>query len=175
MVESPSKITFRIAVQTISAANAREHWAKKASRVATERSAVWATWIQALRPTVKPPATVDLTRIGPKALDDDNLRGALKGVRDEIALRVLKVDDADPRVVWNYHQHLRGGRKEYGVLVEVAPLSVPDPSMICQALRSGRACSRLATWTRDGRPVCPLHKKQKTVTFQEDTDDRRCP
>jgi hypothetical protein len=40
-----------------------------------------------------------LTRISPRELDDDNLAGALKAVRDGVA-DALKVNDCDPRVVW---------------------------------------------------------------------------
>lgn len=40
-----------------------------------------------------------LTRVSPRNLDDDNLAGALKAVRDGVA-DALKVNDRDPRVVW---------------------------------------------------------------------------
>lgn len=36
-------------------------------------------------------------------LDDDNLRSALKAVRDGIAEK-LGIDDRDPRVEWRYGQ-----------------------------------------------------------------------
>jgi hypothetical protein len=64
------------------------------------------------------PVTITLTRLGPSnGLDDDNLAGACKGVRDELA-RWLKVDDRDPRVTWLYGQQRT---KEWAVQVEVEP------------------------------------------------------
>lgn len=47
---------------------------------------------------------VRLTRVSPGTLDsEDNLRGALKHIRDGVASR-LKFDDASPLVEWQYHQ-----------------------------------------------------------------------
>jgi hypothetical protein len=64
------------------------------------------------------PCVVTLTRIAPRALDDDNLRGALKATRDEVAAWLL-VDDRDPRVTWTYAER-RGAVREYAVEVSVA-------------------------------------------------------
>lgn len=64
--------------------NAREHWQQRHRRVKGERHAVAWMLKTAQRPSI--PCTVLLTRSAPSAgLDDDNLRAALKGVRDEIA------------------------------------------------------------------------------------------
>lgn len=68
------------------------------------------------------PCTVTLTRQSPRALDDDNVRGALKAVRDEVAA-FLGVDDRDPRVRWEYAQE-KTTAGTYGVRVlieEVQP------------------------------------------------------
>lgn len=56
---------------------------------------------------------VVIIRRGPKPLDDDNLAFAYKGLRDAIAWS-LDVDDADPRIKWNYSQ-IPG--KPYGTIV----------------------------------------------------------
>lgn len=54
------------------------------------------------------PCVVLMTRVGPSnGLDDDNLHGALKGVRDQIAAW-LGIDDRDKRVKWICEQR-RGG------------------------------------------------------------------
>jgi hypothetical protein len=50
-----------------------------------------------------------------KILDDDNLRGCLKAVRDGVA-DWLGINDNDPRVSWHYAQ--RNGTA-WGVEVEV--------------------------------------------------------
>lgn len=91
-----------IPIRTVSALNAREHWTKRTRRVKAERMATFYT----LKPHKPPamPCVVTMTRLGPSnGLDDDNLRGALKGVRDQIA-EWFGIDDRDPRVVWAYGQ-----------------------------------------------------------------------
>ena len=62
--------------------------------------------------------TVTLTRIAPRKLDCDNLRGALKAVRDGVA-DWLGVDDGSERITWKYAQE-RGKPKWHSVRVEVA-------------------------------------------------------
>ncbi len=105
-----SPITIQI--RTVSAPNRREHWAKKARRVKSERLAAYLA-IPSLGAGL--PSSVKLTRIAPRSLDDDNLRGCLKAVRDGIADR-LGIDDRDPRVEWCYGQE-KGAPKEYAVRV----------------------------------------------------------
>jgi len=48
----------------------------------------------------------------------DNLRGALKAVRDQVATW-LGVDDADPRVTWEYGQAVDGRPRYQAVRIEV--------------------------------------------------------
>ena len=108
-------ISFTIPVRTVSALNARMHWAARARQVKKERQAT-ALWFPKRR-IVELPAVVTMVRLSPGTLDDDNLRGALKGVRDEIA-RQLGVDDRDARVEWKYAQ----GRGKAAVLVTIEGL-----------------------------------------------------
>ena len=68
------------------------------ARTKTQRSAARMAFAGAVvAPTDR--LVVLLTRISPRELDDDNLAGALKAVRDGVA-DALKVNDRDPRVVW---------------------------------------------------------------------------
>ena len=67
------------------------------------------------------PATITLTRIGKRKLDDDNLAAAFKYVRDQIAA-AYGVDDGSELYAWRYQQ--RTG-KVYGVEIEVTPGSLP--------------------------------------------------
>jgi len=62
------------------------------------------------------PCVVRLTRVAPgtRPLDDDNLRGALKNVRDAVA-KWLGIDDGDSRVTYAYKQE----RGPWGVRIEV--------------------------------------------------------
>lgn len=92
-------------------ANLREHWGARARRAKAHRKAAMAV------PRHPLPCVVTLTRVGPKPLDDDNLTGGFKALRDGIADR-LGVDDADPRVTWRYDQ-VRGKAKEYAARVRI--------------------------------------------------------
>ena len=107
---------IEIPLRTVSEANARDHWSKKARRVKHHRSTARLLTQQAARATALP-VDVTLTRIAPSSgLDDDNLAGALKSVRDGIA-DAFGVDDRDPRIVWRCAQ---GRGKQYWVEVEIA-------------------------------------------------------
>lgn len=109
-------IIASIPVRTVSITNEREHWRVKADRARQHRATARIVLGQVgERPTL--PVVVELVRIAPRPLDDDNLRGALKSVRDGIA-DWLGVDDRDPRVQWAYGQR-KGAPKAYGVEVGV--------------------------------------------------------
>jgi hypothetical protein len=83
--------------------NAREHHMRRSSRVKRERYAVG--MILNTYPPPALPCVVVLQREAPAArpLDDDNLQGALKAVRDEVA-RWLGVDDSSDLITWVYNQ-----------------------------------------------------------------------
>lgn len=109
---------WTIHIRTVSAnvAYAGEHWSKRARRSKEQRWVVGATIGNHIRGLV--PCLVCLTRIAPRRLDDDNLRGSLKSIRDEVA-KCLGVDDRDQRIEWVYRQH-RGAPLEYAVRIEVS-------------------------------------------------------
>lgn len=107
-------MTVVLPLRLKSSLNQREHWAKKARRTKAERDTV--RWLLGNKPRPALPCTVLMTRIAPRKLDDDNLRGAFKAVRDQVAAW-LGVDDADPRVTWAYAQE-RGAVREYKARLE---------------------------------------------------------
>jgi hypothetical protein len=82
-----------------------EHYRSRANRRQKERSAT----LTALE-VYEPPklsdtqlTVVEITRIGPREVDDDNLAFSAKSIRDAVA-DWLGVDDRDPRVRWRYAQ-----------------------------------------------------------------------
>jgi hypothetical protein len=104
-------ISFSVPMKAPSTSNLREHWSARAKRVDRQKVATRArcpVWTQG------PLLVVTLTRVSPRTLDDDNLRGALKSVRDGVATW-LRVDDATPLVRWEYAQH----KGEPSVRIEV--------------------------------------------------------
>lgn len=114
------RVCVTVPVRTISAINAREHWAVRAKRVKAERRATaWALRVASAEGLLDREPIVRLTRLmGPRGrmLDDDNLRSALKSVRDAVA-EWLRADDADERITWVYAQPERAA--QWGVRVEV--------------------------------------------------------
>lgn len=122
-------ISLIVPVRTGTGLNDRSHWRVKAKAVKAERQAT--AWSTAGKKAPPVPCTVLLTRVGPSnGLDDDNLRGSLKGVRDEIAAW-LGVDDRSPLVVWAYDQR-RG--KSWAVEVTVGQ---PMAAAVQQCVQCG--------------------------------------
>jgi len=117
-------LDFQAPVKTVSEMNQREHWAVKNKRKKAQQQEMLAVLHNNLSGRqVKLPCVVKLTRIGPKALDVDNLAGAMKHVQDAIAGK-LGVDDGDvSRVTWEYAQ-MPIRIREYAVKVEIRSLSL---------------------------------------------------
>lgn len=104
---------LHVPLRTVPGMNVREHWAARSKRVKGERECT--TWL--LKTMAKPalPLIVTLTRVAPSnGLDDDNLTGALKGVRDAVA-HWLGVDDKDRATVRYEYEQERG---PWGVRIE---------------------------------------------------------
>lgn len=82
---------------------------------------------------------VMLTRIAQGELDDDNLRGALKAVRDAIASWV-GTNDRDPLIAWEYGQQ-RAAQHVYRVRVEIRDLAPGEPKVfiLAETASAGRA------------------------------------
>lgn len=106
-------------IRTVPGLNAREHWRARAKRVKAEREA---TRYAIARKDVPIPCTVRLTRIAPSAgVDDDNLAGALKAVRDEVAA-CLGIDDRHTGLVRYVYAQQRG---PWGVGIEFGEMTQP--------------------------------------------------
>jgi hypothetical protein len=106
-------VIVAIPIKLPSATNLREHWRVRAKRIKEQRrvvSVVFKDWgvKRQLLETFAIHARggvleVTLTRISPRKLDSDNLQGAFKGIRDEVAA-VFGVDDGSDQWVWTYRQ-----------------------------------------------------------------------
>ena len=93
--------------------NAREHWNVTAKKRAREHQVV----TDALRGIVPPagPWRVCITRVGPRAMDDDNRTASAKGCRDAVAAW-LGVDDGSDAVRWEVRGEVARG---YAVRVQI--------------------------------------------------------
>lgn len=109
-----TNICVRFPFRLVSEANTRCHWSHRAARARAHRNGA-KLLIPARDCTL--PATVTITRIAPRALDDDNLAISAKSLRDGIADQ-FGVPDNDHRLTWRYAQR-RGKPREYAVIVEI--------------------------------------------------------
>ena len=102
-----------VPLRTVPGLNARELWQVRSSRVKKERKAVAWSLVGHKRPPI--PCSVLLTRVAPSGgVDDDNLTGALKGVRDQVAAW-LGVNDRDNKQVRYVYGQKRG---PWGVTIQ---------------------------------------------------------
>ena len=103
------KLTLTLPCVVVSEANRRDHWTVRQRRFKGHADAFRAaTLVFGVDPPRciafgTRPLAVTLTRLGGRTLDDDNLRSAFKGLRDEVA-RWIGLDDGDERLTWRYGQ-----------------------------------------------------------------------
>lgn len=111
-------VSVELPIRTVSEANVREHWSKRAKRAKEQRAV---TAILMRRAGLRRGAAVcrvRMTRLSQGMLDSDNLGGAMKAVRDGVA-DVLGCDDSEKAGIdWQYRQE-RTRRGVFGVDVEV--------------------------------------------------------
>jgi hypothetical protein len=105
--------------------NSREHYHARAKRVADEQLEL-SLLLNAhamKREHLVGGCVVTMCRVGHR-VDDDNLRGYLKGLRDMTAQFLLGGRmgemDSDPRIEWRYDQRYLGPRAA-GVIVSIVP------------------------------------------------------
>lgn len=104
--------------RTVSESNMRESWFARHKRRAAQRRAAYFE-VRSRRELLPGlPVQVEITRIAARRLDDDNLSGSAKAIRDGIA-DALGVNDADPGVAWRYGQR-GGGPGQCGVEIRIA-------------------------------------------------------
>lgn len=102
--ERKGDVRVTLPIRTISENNMREHWSSRAKRRKDQRGIVHLALPGHLR-TCQPigPYVITLTRIAPRKLDSDNLQGACKAIRDQVA-EELAINDGDPAHEWRYEQ-----------------------------------------------------------------------
>ncbi len=110
---------MRFDIKTTSEANMREHWSAKYRRKTAQQSAFKILW-RAYRPKVQLPAVVTFTRFSCSVLDSDNLAGAFKHVRDQLA-KEIGIDDGSDQIRFEYKQE-RIGKREHYFTVEIGGL-----------------------------------------------------
>lgn len=149
--------------------NMREHYRVRANRVKEEREAT----LKALTSYenagyVVPDVLIENDAVGARVtlmrpiaripLDTDNLSGAFKGVRDEVA-SFLGVDDRSDRIHWVYTQEKCKGLKPT-ITIEVLPVGDIDP----QVKRVRELEQQLDRWVTFARIVLGTHEGHDIMT-----------
>jgi hypothetical protein len=117
-VEAPhALVCVDLPLRILSEANGRESWRRKAERTRLHRSTARAVLQRFARPVHGGQIYIDLVRIAPRKLDDDNLVSGFKAVRDGVA-DWLGIDDGSPRLAWRYKQR-KGQAGQYAAQVVV--------------------------------------------------------
>ena len=120
-------IDWIIPMETVSESNISEFWGKRATRHRAQRNAIWVqwrnNWDDKNRGPIILPCVIRLSRISPRFLDDDNLRGALKACRDGISDcinpgRAAGRSDNIEGMSFEYHQE-KGKPKEKAIRIQI--------------------------------------------------------
>ncbi|MCQ4165123.1 hypothetical protein [Tahibacter harae] len=114
-------IELELPIETVSEANTHTHWRERQRRAKKQRQEAARALERAITARggqpLEMPLQVTLVRVGPRALDSDNLQGALKHVRDGIA-DAVGIDDRDSRYHWRYEQ-ARGRPLAVRITIEI--------------------------------------------------------
>lgn len=109
-------MTITVPIKLVSEANlaSSRHWRYRSNRTKAQRQVTAMIMRKEFFHRAKPsvPCTVTIVRIAPRELDDDNLAGSGKHVRDEIAAFLGVDDKPGSGVTWRYEQR-RGKPREY--------------------------------------------------------------
>lgn len=128
--EMGEAMRVRIPLQLKRGLNSREHHMARHRRVLKEREAVsWAFKPRSAKAQLAEDRgrnpdnrwVVVLTRLSPGRLDDDNLAGAFKAVRDQVADE-LGLDDGDERLKFLYAQSGCPAKERF-IEIEVLPFA----------------------------------------------------
>lgn len=120
-------IDWTLPIVTVSESNISEFWGKRSERRRKQKLIIWHKWKETsygiTASPVEMPCVIRLTRISPRSLDDDNLRGALKACRDGIADcinpgRAPGRADNLPGMTFEYAQE-KGKPKEKSVRIQI--------------------------------------------------------
>lgn len=117
----------KVPIKIVSESNCSEHWTKKAKRHRLHQMVTRSILEEnGFEQTL--PCQVSLTRCSPRFLDDDNLRGAFKWIRDVISLMLIPGkptghSDNDPRIKWQYFQSKTKDKENY-FTVEIEPIAI---------------------------------------------------
>lgn len=119
---SITSLSLSIPITLISENNAREAWQARSTRRKGQRHTVYVYLLKmyGAKCLVVGPWHVTITRVAPRSLDDDNLSGSAKAVRDEIAKWMGFDDSKKSPITWGYAQRKGSKPGEYACEIVIA-------------------------------------------------------
>lgn len=118
--------------------NDRTHWSKRARINKRHRGTACLFVRSAIRTAhMTLPATVHLVRLSSMFLDDDNLQGALKSIRDGVA-DAFGVDDGRKSPLTFTYAQAKCKRGAHGVRIEIQAAGAQGASDAAAAATTGR-------------------------------------
>ena len=129
-VERRATVVISMPCRLRSEMNTREHHHVKARRTKAHRAQAHMLVSSRLHTDargLKPPVIARLTYLGPRRLDDDNLRSACKAVRDGIADAFGVGDEKGSGLTWEYEQELS---PLYALRIELRPGAYYHPDQV---------------------------------------------
>lgn len=110
------RIEITLPIKLVSELNITEHWTIRSKRRRRIRLSLFLAFLPH-KDTITLPCCVTLTRVSARSLDEDNLIGAFKSIRDYVADIIIPGlamgrADVDNRINWIYMQE-KGLPKEY--------------------------------------------------------------
>ena len=122
-------MTLILPIHTVSESNVHTHWRKRHHRAKTQRTAMYYRCLATWRTPPALPLRITLTRIAPRALDDDNLAASCKALRDGVADWLAGAygtgNDRQEGLRWHYAQR-KGMPHEYAVEVSILVHAIPQ-------------------------------------------------
>lgn len=117
-------------LRLVSEANTCEHWRTRARRTKEQKSMVTMVLRSLIAEPPRPPVDVVIVRVGPGHLDDDNLQGSGKHVRDAVA-KWIGIDDG--RESFRCHvEQTSAGRGVYSVTIRITPQRSSESQLCAQ-------------------------------------------
>jgi hypothetical protein len=118
VIDTPERVVFQCCIVVVSEMNTHGHHFERAARFDVQAHGI-KTMLLLVKNKPAPPVDVRLIRLSPRTIDDDNLAGAFKRVRDTIA-RWYMLDDADGRIVFSVGQERDAkDKRNNGLRIEI--------------------------------------------------------
>ena len=129
--DGPTLVVVIPGLRLVSEANAREHWRARAARTKTQKLTVGLVLHSLVAAPPSPPVDIVIVRTSPGTLDDDNLQGSGKHVRDAVA-KWIGIDDGRRAGFRCRVEQTSAGRGVYSVTIRIGPMASRETQLCAE-------------------------------------------